>query len=262
MNLDLSICVVTYNCEQFIERFHRELLASLASHSGWELLYFDNSPSQETAAMLRSYPGPHEVFGDERNLGFSYGNNRLLEKAKGKYILLLNPDVFDFTPGFWAHLMSRSDVAGVRFIKLLNEDGSFQDCVGEVSSFRRALSRRIDYAKVDSPIMVGMGIMAFMLVSRAVIDRIGFLDESYPLYAEDMDWCYRAARAGVPIVYDPALVLTHVGGASATTRWGARASRRRKYEAERIFINNHYAGLHRVAMLGLNSVKLLRNNFL
>lgn len=262
MNIDLSICVVTYNCEQFIGRFHRELIASLAPHTGWELLYFDNSPSQKTAAVLREYAGEHHVWGDARNLGFSYGNNRLLEKAKKKYILLLNPDVFGFTPDFWARLMGRVDSEGVRFIRLLNVDGSFQDCVGEVASFRRALSRGINYAEIDSPIQVGMGIMAFMITSRAVFNRVGLLDESYPLYAEDMDWCYRATCTGVPLIYDPTLILTHVGGASATTRWDARASRRRKYEAERIFVKNHYVGLHRLAMLGLNTVKLVRNSFL
>lgn len=262
MKIDLSICVVTYNCEQFIERFHCELIASLARHTGWELLYFDNSPNQKTAEILRGYAGTHEVFGDARNLGFSYGNNRLLERAKNKYILLLNPDVFDFTYGFWEELLSRMDAESVRFIKLLNTDGTFQDCVGEVSSFKRALGRKVDYAKVESPIKVGMGIMAFMLASRAIFDRVGFLDESYPLYAEDMDWCYRATQAGVTIVYDPTLALTHVGGASATTRWGARASRRKKYEAERIFIKTHCVGMHRLAMLGLNSLKLLRNDFL
>lgn len=262
MNIDLSICVVTYNCEQFIERFHRELIASLAPHTGWELLYFDNSPNQKTAEMLRGYAGTHAVFGDARNLGFSYGNNRLLERAKNRYILLLNPDVFDFTSEFWARLLNRVDPEGVRFIKLLNADGTFQDCVGEVSSLRRALGRKVEYARIDSPINVGMGIMAFMVASREIFKKIGFLDESYPLYAEDMDWCYRAAQAGVPIVYDPELALTHVGGASATTRWGARASKRKKYEAERIFIRNHYVGLYRLVMLALNAMKLLRNEFL
>lgn len=262
MNIDLSILVVTYNCETFIQRFHRELLTSLAGHTGWEVMYFDNSPNQQTAALLRGFEGTHEVYGDARNLGFSFGNNRLLEKARKKYILLLNPDVFDFTPEFWETLTTRADPDSVRFIKLLNQDGSFQDCIGEVSSFSRAFGRSIDYSSVEQPIEVGMGIMAFMLASRKVFDRVGLLDESYPLYAEDMDWCYRATQAGVRIIYDPILSLTHVGGASATTRWGARASRRRKYEAERIFINSHYIGFHRVAMLGLNSVKMLRNSLL
>lgn len=57
-----------------------------------------------------------------------------------------------------------------------------------------------------------MGIMAFMLTSKKVLAHVGLLDCDYPLYAEDMDWCYRAKRLGYSIIYNPSLVLTHTGG--------------------------------------------------
>jgi GT2 family glycosyltransferase len=259
MKLNLSICVVTYNCEAFIERFHLELLASLAGHMDWELLYFDNSPTLATANILLAadHPG-HQVFHEGINRGFSYANNRLIEKSRYAFVLLLNPDVFGFTAQFWSDLMGRATPDSVRFIRLLNEDGSFQDCVGRISSLGRPFEKSPDYAALCEPAAVETGIMAFMLAPREMFKRVGPLDETFPLYGEDMDWCYRAGLQHVPLVYDPALALTHVGGASADTRWSRNATRLQKYSAERTFINKHYRGWYRIAMLALNRVKRLR----
>ncbi len=262
MNLSLSICVVTYNSEAYIERFHRELCASLMPHEGWELLYFDNSPAGASAQLLRTNTlNSPRVLEDRNNRGFSYANNRLVELSRHANVLLLNPDVFGFTPEFWPALMQRAVANTARFIKLLNADGSFQDCVGRISSLGRAFSASADYAAVAEPQAVEMGIMAFMLTSRAVLDRVGPLDEAYPLYCEDMDWCYRAGQLGIALIYDPGLTLTHVGSASSDTLWNRKTSRLRKYAAERIFIKKHYRGVHALAMLLLNQLKQLRAAF-
>jgi GT2 family glycosyltransferase len=259
MNLNLSICVVTYNCEAFIERFHREILASLRDCTDWELMYFDNSPTAETARMLQSFDGPStRIASDRNNRGFAFASNRLIEQSRYRYILLLNPDVFGFTPRFWTDLMQRATPDSVRFIRLLNADGTPQDCVGRISSLDRAFSRHPDYAAVAEPTRVGMGIMAFMLAPRVIFDRVGMLDESYTLYGEDMDWCYRAGLQHIPLIYDPALALTHLGGASAGTRWSAKTATLRKYAAEQIFIEKHYRGWYRWSMLLLNHLKRLR----
>lgn len=252
--LDLTICVVLYRSTEISRRFGRELAASLAGFSGWEVRFYDNSPTDELAD-LRAY-GRYEH--DPRNLGFSFANNQMILAARHRNIALVNPDVFGFDASFWTrlagHALGRDEV---RFVKLLNADGSHQDCVGEVASVARAWRGARDYARLTTEQPVGMGIMAFMLTTRAVIARVGLLDCDYPLYAEDMDWCYRATRAGVPVLYDPTLVLTHLGGTSAGDRWSHRQSLRRKYDAERIFIDKHARGWNRAAMIALNRVKRL-----
>ncbi len=154
--------------------------------------------------------------------------------------------------------MLRATRDSVRFIRLLNEDGSFQDCVGGISSLDRAFGNRRDFAAVSQPTAVEMGIMAFMLAPREIFNRVGPLDEAFPMYGEDMDWCYRAGEQKIALIYDPALALTHVGGASAGTRWSSKDSTLQKYAAERIFINKHYRGWYRLSMLVLNRLKRLR----
>lgn len=255
--LNLSICVVLYESIEVTQRFHEALMASLEGFDKYEVLYYDNSPSDTLAKWFipRMRPGVSYIH-DPRNLGFSYGNNQLILRAQHERILLLNPDVFGLSQTVWSAIAALPTDGQARFARLLNEDGSFQDCVGQISSLARAFQSRPDYASIDQPTEVGMGIMAFMLTERSVFAKVGLLDCSYPLYAEDMDWCYRASEAGMRVVYDPSIELTHLGGASAKQRWEQGAGLKRKYLAERIFIDKHMHGLNWAAMRMLNALKI------
>lgn len=251
--LELTICVVLYKSSALSRRFVEEIRQSLASYSEWELIFFDNSPTDELSDLKAFGTYLH----DPRNLGFSYGNNQAILRARYPNIALVNPDVFGFTPAFWDAVRGRAfGKAEVRFARLVNEDGSFQDCVGRVAGPARALSPRRDYARISAEVPIEMGIMAFMMTSRDVFARVGLLDCDYPLYAEDMDWCYRAGRAGVAVLYDPELELTHLGGASASDRWSRKESLKRKYAAEEIFIDKHFRGFHWLAARALQRLKL------
>lgn len=256
--LDLSICVVLYESMATTQRFHLALCESLKACSKVEVLYYDNSVGNELQEWFKGRTGESVSYTrDSRNLGFSYGNNQLILRARYGRILLLNPDVFGMTRSFWEHLSSLDTRATVRFARLLNEDGSFQDCVGEPVGIGRAFSGRPDYESFTHPTEVGMGIMAFMLADKATFASVGLLDCDYPLYAEDMDWCFRAKRRGLTLLYDPGLVLTHIGGASAKARWKRVESLRKKFRAERLFVDKHFRGLEWAFMRALNAVKIL-----
>jgi len=256
--LNLSICVVLYESVETTRRFHQALLASLAQCSDFELLYYDNSPGAVLANEFEADARPAQRYWhDPRNLGFSYANNALILQSRYDRVLLLNPDVFGFNGSFWTRLAASHTGGDIRFVRLLNSDGSFQDCVGEPARLSRAWQRRPDYAAMTQPTVVGMGIMAFMLTDKSVFARVGLLDAGYPLYAEDMDWCHRASVAGCKIIFDPRFILTHLGGTSAADRWSHAASIKRKYLAERIFIDRHYRGPYRLAMQAMNRLKIL-----
>lgn len=259
-SLGISICVVLYRAEEGSSRFHRELMASLRGFADCEVLYYDNSPTDALRAVVGVDTQDTRVtyVHDPRNLGFSFANNQLILEARQGKILLLNPDVYGFTRETWQLIASLDVAACVRFARLLNPDGSFQDCVGDVASLGRALRPRRRFDDVREPVVIGMGIMAFMLTSKPVYARVGLLDGDYRLYAEDMDWCHRATRAGFPCLLDPRIELTHTGGASAGDRWSRKASLQRKYLAERLFIDKHYAGPNWLAMRALSLVKRAR----
>lgn len=254
----LSICVVLYESVEVTKQFHEALVTSLAGMDGHEVLYYDNSRTSELEAWFAGRTHAAVRYQrDARNLGFSYGNNRLILQARHERILLLNPDVFGLTQAIWARLAALETAGTARFARLLNADGSFQDCVGEPATLGRPFRKRPDYAGLTQPTEVGMGIFAFVLIDKSTVARVGLLDCDYPLYAEDMDWCYRARKAGVRVLYDPQLELTHIGGASSRDRWKRVEAQRKKYLGERIFIDKHFHGLTWAAMRTLNQLKLL-----
>ena len=258
-SLNLSIIIVTYNCSTFIKRMLDELLESLALFRDYEILLLDNNSSDRTVSILLKYQNCISLYLSRENYGFAKANNILIQKARYDSILLLNPDVFGFSPTFWNNLFIEWDHINPMFIKLLNEDGSFQDCIGEVVSFHRILSRfhRISYEKLDKITEVGMGIMAFMITSKSSFKNVGLISEDYYMYSEDMDWCYRAKLKGYKVLYDPKIHLTHIGGASASTVWKISSTALRKYQSERIFIRKYYHGLYKFSLLFINHIKSL-----
>lgn len=258
MKLDLSILVVTYNCETFIEEFHHELTSSLEGHDDWELLYQDNSSREETWLKLQEIAQRDSILlRDSDNPGFATAVNTLIRNSNRKWLLLLNPDVSGFTSRFWTELSRHAVADAALFIRLLNPDGTPQDCVGRFPSLGRAFSPRRNYGSITKPTLVDMGIMAFMLVQKEILERVGPLDERFFMYGEDADWCYRADKLNVQRIYDPQLTLVHHGGASASSQHSKHEQYLQKLNSERQYIYKHHAGIYRITMLSLNSIKVL-----
>lgn len=252
ISLNISVCVVLYQSEEQTRRCMRALAASLKNFTDYEISFYDNSPTPALEDLKKFGNYIH----DARNLGFSYANNQLILRSQYYKILLLNPDVSGLTEELWNKIAKIDTNETANFIRLTDPDGATQDCVGRVVSLQRAFSRRQKLEEVGNPQPVQMGIMAFMLTNRAVFAQVGLLDAAYALYAEDMDWCYRANRCGIKVLYHPEIALIHFGGASAKTRWPSYRISLNKYKSERLFINKHYRGFTNLANLGLNCVKI------
>lgn len=265
----LSIVVVTWNCAAFIERFVRELEASLRGADAYEVLILDNASADGTADLLEPMlPDGFRLVRSAENLGFARGNNALIRQARYDRIALLNPDVFDYPEGFWTKVEAARmrEGADVVFVKLRNADGSFQDCIGDFPSASRALAslrgQTKDFSALDVPTQVDVGIMAFLLTTKDVFAEVGLIDEDFHMYCEDVEWCYRAKNAGRSIVYLPELSLTHVGGASASKRWSEVAKRGVKLRSEVLFIQKHYRGWARFSAMAVTGIKLGLNALL
>ncbi|MBK5074419.1 glycosyltransferase family 2 protein [Budviciaceae bacterium CWB-B4] len=256
--LNLSICIVTYESLDLVKTFHRELNESLNAFFDYEILYFDNSQSDLVFDFLSNNSNEHQkLYRDKRNMGFSYANNQLILKSRYEKILLLNPDVFGLTAKKWVDIVDAYKAETAMFVRLLNPDYSFQNCIGEVTSWKRTITKNVDYSLINSEVRIGMGIMAFMLADKNTFSKVGILDCSYALYSEDMDWCYRANKLGISVIYNPKIELIHIGGGSAKSKWSERVTLRKKYLAERIFIRKHYSGVNRYSLLILNYMKIL-----
>jgi len=229
--VDCSIVIVNYRTEALLAA----CLDSLASSdpASVEVIVVDNSATLERCAFPARFPWVRFVE-SPGNVGFARACNHGMGLARGRHLLLLNPDTVAH-PGavetLWQHLDAHPE-AGAVAAKLLNPDGSLQySCrrfpryysifFGRYSWLSRWLpgnpaTRDYLYLEWDHAQTRAVDWVsgACLMVRREVLERVGPLDEGYFLFVEDMDWCRRIRDAGYEVVYTPQAVVTHHIGAS------------------------------------------------
>ncbi|MEN5233470.1 glycosyltransferase family 2 protein [Sphingobacterium faecium] len=238
---------------------------SLEGISDYEILINDNASTDRTFELCETFSDKNTHVFRSENVGFAKANNILLKRAKYENLLLLNPDVFGFKNFSWILLFKRWDHINPCFIRLLNEDLTIQVNVGDEISLRRYARSLVGAysspAYSEETIYVESGIMAFVLLTRDLIDKVGDIAENYYMYSEDHDWFIRCGKLGYTPQFIPSIELIHIGGASAKSRWKKMDENRVKLDSERILIKTHFSGFEKIILLAVNSVKKLKNSF-
>ncbi|MCL4545389.1 MAG: glycosyltransferase family 2 protein [Chloroflexi bacterium] len=230
----VSVIIVTWNVAHLIE----QCLASLRAGTTlpWECLVVDSGSSDGTAARVRTVAPWAELIALGTNVGFVRGNNLALRRARGEFILLLNPDTV-VHPGAvdaMVGVMERLPQVGILGPRLLNADGSLQYSAFEFPSVRTVAweyflrdqrrpqdARAGRYSRDDYEMehAVDAVLGACLLIRRATLEAIGPLDRRYVMYCEELDWCTSARRQGWEVWYTPATTVTHLSGQSSQQAW-------------------------------------------
>jgi GT2 family glycosyltransferase len=260
----VSIVIVGWECRSYLEACLHSLAAQ-PDPGGCEILVVDNASQDGTAEMVRaSFPSVRLVV-NPRNLGFAAGNNVGIRAAAGRYCLLLNPDTI-VHPGALAALVAYAEAHPEAWAvgpRILNTDGTPQrsgvrfpsawNLVVEALFLDRLFPRtrcfgshRALYADPDRPRGVEYLQGSCLLLRADAIRRVGLLDESFFLYFEETDWCYRCRRAGGQVHYAPAATVTHHGG-SGDSHYGERKLLL-YHESLLRFCRKHYAPRRRAAI--------------
>jgi GT2 family glycosyltransferase/glycosyltransferase involved in cell wall biosynthesis len=202
------------------------------------IIVADDASGPEHVAKLRAIEGI-EVVESERNGGFAANVNRGLRAADpDKDVVVLNSDM-EARAGWLACLQyaaSQEDDVAIVGGRLLYPDGRIQ-FAGTVRNQgapewfdHRYRFKPGDWgpAALPGPVLAVTG--ACMYVRREAIERIGLLDERYPMAYEDVDWCLRAWRAGMRVMYFPGASLYHHESVTRGTDVGER-----ECESQRLF---------------------------
>ena len=225
MSPDVSAVIVTYNALPWLER-------CLESVRGVETVVVDNGSTDGTVALARErFPEARVV--EQENRGLAAGWNAGLERTSGGYVLFLNSDAW-LADGTLQRLVEFADThpeAAVVGPRLRYPDGRLQRSVRgfptlwrlateyfflrKLAPRSRALNSfyggRFDHDEVRE---VDFLLGACLLVRRAAVDDVGAADDSFFLFSEEVDWCYRFRRAGWKVLFFPGAEAFHVGGAS------------------------------------------------
>jgi GT2 family glycosyltransferase len=223
----VDVVMVTWNTRD-LTLSALEHLAAAAPGREVKLIVQDNGSTDGTAAAIAAAFPAADVEAGPTNLGFAAGVNRALQRSDAPWILLLNSDAWP-EPGAIDHLVScaeRHPGAAAVAPKLLRPDGGLEQSTWPFPSLRTALSSAIWAGRHvwphDEERPVDWAVGAALLLRRAALDAVGPLDESLFMYAEDLDWCWRARDAGWQTWFTPAAVVRHVGNASGAQRFGPK----------------------------------------
>lgn len=211
---DLAIIIVSYKTRDLLEKCLASIYAGEYPFSH-RVVVVDNASGDGTPEMVISKYPDALMIASETNSGFSAGNNMGIRSVDSRHVLLLNPDteVYPETITKMVRFLDDHHHVGIVGCQLLNSDLTHQ-----TSWFRfpLPLSRYIENAgfyprlahsllgfKYRHPEITGGGARrvdivkgACLMIRRDAVNQIGLLDENSFLYADDIDWCIRAARRG------------------------------------------------------------------
>ena len=230
---DVSIVIVSFNTRDVL----RECLTSVVREcSGLhaEILVVDNASSDASSQMVQSEFPQATLIRSEVNLGFGAANNVALDRARGRYFVLLNSDAF-FVPGSLKLAIKHMDDApGVALggCKLIGRDGSWQpssrcfhSVLGDAIVLTGLAARfpksrffgRFDRTWADElkPTRVDWVPGAFCIIRPEALAKVGLFDPAFFLYYEEVDLCRRMHQAGLQVWYWPDIKVVHLGGESS-----------------------------------------------
>lgn len=256
--VDLSIIIVNYNTKKLTLQAIDSIYQSKVNFP-LEVILVDNASTEEGLKNELNERYPQVLFiANDQNEGFSKANNKGYRVASGRYILLLNSDTIlekDTLQTMMDYMESHPNV-GVSGCKVVLPDGSLDKACKRgyptpiaslyymlqlhklFPSSPRVNQYQLGHLDPDKEHSVDSLVGAFMFVRRKAIEEVGLLDESFFMYGEDIDWCYRIKEAGWEIKYYPKTSILHLKGASSKKK-----PFKIIYEFHRamfLFYNKHY----------------------
>ena len=231
--IDLSIIIVNWNVIAFLT----DCLESIAANQGelvLDVIVVDSGSTDGSVACLREEYKWIRLIALDVNVGFTRGNNLALQMARGKFILLLNPDtriVGDMLQQMVTYLKQHPDVGGLG-PHTLNPDGTTQSSKRRFPTLMTAFlestwlqpiapTRILDryYAndiKDDACADVDWVQGHALMIPRKVYHQAGGMDEGYLMFYDEVDWCKRMNVLGWRVVYLGTAQVIHYGGQSTS----------------------------------------------
>ena len=232
-NIDLSVIIVNYNVEYFLEQCLNSVIMA-SEKLNVEVFVVDNNSIDGSVKMLKKKFPSVLLIENKKNYGFSKANNQAIEKAQGRNILLLNPDtvVEESTFKKVVDFMDENPDAGGLGVRMVDGKGNFLPeskrglPTPKVAFFKIfGLSKLFPKSKLFGSYHLGylnehdinqVDVLsgAFLLFKKEVSDKIGMLDEAFFMYGEDIDFSYRITQGGYHNYYYPETSIIHYKGES------------------------------------------------
>jgi GT2 family glycosyltransferase len=216
--IDLSYCVVNTNGREYLLRCLAAIERTHPAEVSGEILVLDNASTDGSADAVRSRGGDIQLIEQPRRTGKAANDSLLMERAQGRYCLLLNEDS-ELRPGATAALIAALDAdprAAAATPQLLDSGGAPYPCAWRFPGVATALAgalflhrrltvqstgtetRRVDWAQSSA-----------LLVRREAAAAVGYLDPDFFVYYDECDFAKRLAEAGWHELFVPGAEAVH-----------------------------------------------------
>lgn len=301
--INLSIIILTYNtkditldCIKSIEQNYPKEVES----GEYQVIIADNASIDGSMQVFNEYKNKtkikdFEVIDNGGNIGFSAGNNKGVKRAKGKYVLFLNPDtiVYKDTLNYMLDFMESHKDAGAASCKLINQDGAIDfnchrgfptpwNSFCYFSGLQKLFSKSRIFAgytqgweDLNTTHAVDAIEGAFLMIPYEVGEKVGWWDEDYFFYGEDLQFCFNIKKLGYKIYYVGQKSIMHIGGAASGIKkktaeiTSANIETKRKlqaarFNAMRIFYKKNYKNKYPsfIYLMVESAINLLENRAL
>ncbi len=231
----VTISLLGWNSKKYLKRAFDSILAQ--DYPNIEMLFIDNASQDGSVDFVRQNFPEIKVVANQKNVGYAAGHNLGIERAQGKYVVCMNPDI-ELTPAFLQRAITilenhpQIGALGGKLFKML-PDGKQTDIL-DSTGFQIFRSRRVidrghgdkDQGQYDRQERVfGLSGALLVLRKKALEEiRLGqeYFDVDFENYKEDIDLCWRLNLAGWECMYAPQVVAYHERG----TGLGEKASAR------------------------------------
>jgi len=254
----LSIIIVAWRSRSEIGPCLESIPAAIENRPV-EIIVVDNSLNADrTGDLIRSsYPDVNYI-SPERNLGFGSGNNEGIRQSSGDCLLVLNPDTVCNRAALEHCLTRIRDEPEIGLIspRLVLADGSMDlacrrkiptlwdgfcrasGLAGRFPRTRLFAGYNLTYLDEAETYEVGAINGAFMMGRRTAFEEVGLFDESFFMYGDDLDLCYRFTEADYRVVYDGRVSLTHLKGTSVAKDYERMSQA--IFDANKAFFLKHF----------------------
>jgi GT2 family glycosyltransferase len=230
--VDISVIIVNWNARRFLARCLESITAASTCRR-LEVIVVDNDSRDGSREMVAADFPFVTLIANSVNQGFARGNNTGIRRARGRYLFLINSDVevradcFDRLAGF----LDGNPGVGLAGPAIVTPSGAVQrSCMGEPTLWNTLCRALFLDMLVRSRLFGGLLLTywdhgstrdvdivngCFWAVRRDAFDDVGYLDEDFFMYGEDMDWCTRFRRRGWRVAFCSEAAAVHHGGASS-----------------------------------------------
>lgn len=259
--MDLSVVMVNRNTTSYLQSSIGSLKKSLGENIKYEVIVVDNHSNKKNSNSLKTIKGIKRIF-LSKNVGFGAANNIGVKKARGTYILLLNPDT-EIINGSIGKLLIFIKKHSFSFVgpRLLNKDSSTQRSCGSFYTLRTVIlllflkgeDRGITKFSPNKSCKVDWLSAACMIFPKEDFIALGGFDEDKFLYDEDVDLLYRARKKGLLCYFYKDASIIHIGAVSTK----GENSVVNTFEGLAYFYNKHYSYIDQIILKFLLVIKFI-----